>query len=183
ARGGTRLPAQQTVANTISATTEPGEQTNLSCSPGVVSPLGRTVWCAFTPTVSGTVAIDTFGSSVDTVLAVYTGSALPTLNLVTCNDNTASGTTAQQSRVTFPATAGTTYRVQVGGYNSAFGSLVVSFASGPSCSPRPSVGVSVVPSGAGRLQATVTANTSVGTPTNALQSLTFGAAMGALIDV
>src|SRR5262249_23656577 len=53
----------------------------------------------------------------------------------------------------------------------------------PPCSPRPSVSVSVVPSGAGRLQVTLAANLSLGMPTNALQSLVFGAATGALIDV
>jgi hypothetical protein len=181
----TTLRAQQTVSNTVGATTEPGEQTSLFCA-GLGTPLGRTVWYAFTPSVSGLVAIDTSGSNFDTVLAVYTGSSLPTLNLVACNDNTASGPTGLQSRVTFQATAGTTYRVQVGGYNSAFGSLVVSFARAappPPCSPRPSVSVSVIAGGAGRLQVTLSANVSDGTLANALQSLAFGSATGALIDI
>ena len=56
--------------------------------------------------------IDTLGSNFDTVLAVYTGNALNNLVMVGCDDDAAGG---RQSRVTFTATAGTTYRVQVGG--------------------------------------------------------------------
>jgi YVTN family beta-propeller protein len=51
------------------------------------------------------------------------------------------------------------------------------------CSPRPAVGVVVVPNGAGSLQATVSANTNPGVPPNSLVSLRFGPATGALIDV
>jgi hypothetical protein len=45
------------------------------------------------------------------------------------------------------------------------------------------VSVAVVPGGAGRLQVTIAANTTAGTPTNQLQALQFGAATNALIDV
>src|SRR5437588_1581421 len=47
-----------------------------------------------------------------------------------------------------------------------------------SCTPRPPVTVSVAPTG----QVTISASTSSGVPSNALQSLQFGAATNAVID-
>ena len=53
-----------------------------------------------------------------------------------------------------------------------------------SCAPRPNVRVSVTPSGAGRVQVTIAANSApVVAPANRLISLRFGTASGALIDV
>ena len=52
------------------------------------------------------------GSSFDTLLGVYTGSAVSGLTLVASNDDLSSST--YQSRVTFSAAAGTTYRVVLG---------------------------------------------------------------------
>src|SRR5262249_55647775 len=51
------------------------------------------------------------------------------------------------------------------------------------CSPRPVVGVTVVPGGSGRLQATISASSNPGATANRLVSLQFGQATGALIDV
>jgi hypothetical protein len=50
------------------------------------------------------------------------------------------------------------------------------------CSPRPPVGVSVVP-GTGRLQATITAGLSSQAPNNRLREIRFGAASNAVVDV
>jgi len=50
------------------------------------------------------------------------------------------------------------------------------------CASRPNVGVSTLPSGAGRLQVTVAAGTSSQLPNNRLSQLQFGAASNALID-
>jgi len=53
-----------------------------------------------------------------------------------------------------------------------------------SCAPRPNVGVSVTPSGAGRVQVTIAANSVPAVaPNNRLVSLRFGTAIGALIDM
>jgi len=74
------------------------------------------VWFAYTPSSDATIVADTFGSSYDTVLSAWTGSQ-GALNLLACNDD-ASGL---QSRITFPATAGTTVYFMVGfccGYGS-----------------------------------------------------------------
>src|SRR5205085_3662404 len=47
-----------------------------------------TVWYTFIPAASGTVKVTTSGSDYDTGLAVYTGSTLPSLSLLDCNDDT-----------------------------------------------------------------------------------------------
>jgi len=80
------------------------------------------VWYSYTPSTSGTKTADTMGSSHDTVLAVYTGSTLTGLTLVGCNDDIS--TSDLDSRVTWTATAGVTYRIQAGGYSGATGTLV-----------------------------------------------------------
>lgn len=70
---------------------------------------GHTVWYSFTPGVDLTIAANTFGSVFDTTLSVYTGTA-GALEQVACNDDSGS----LQSRIVFPATAGTTYFLMVG---------------------------------------------------------------------
>ena len=105
---------QQAAVSTTSATTESGE-------PAPCGGIGRTVWYTWTPSVSGAASVETVGPSYDTVVAVYTGSSLTALTTVGCNDDVASGNTL--SKVSFTATAGTTYRIQAGGYNGASGTL------------------------------------------------------------
>src|SRR3990170_5987199 len=90
--------------STIVATTEASEPPDCL---GVGT--GRTVWYNFTAPLNGTVTVTTAGSDFDTVVAVYTGSALGTLLQVDCNDDTV-GTT---SEVQFTGASGTTYRIQV----------------------------------------------------------------------
>jgi hypothetical protein len=51
------------------------------------------------------------------------------------------------------------------------------------CQPRPSVAVSAVPSGAGRLLVTLTAGTSAGMPNNRLRAIRFLAGSNAQVDV
>lgn len=67
------------------------------------------VWYKWTATASGTATFTTAGSNFDTVLAVYTGSAVNALTFVTNNDDF-NGVT---SRVSFNAVSGTTYRIAV----------------------------------------------------------------------
>jgi hypothetical protein len=78
---------------------------------------GASVWYSWTPTTSGNVDISTAGSSFDTLLAVYTGSAVGSLTQVAANDDIGPGKGA--SAVRFAATAGTTYRIAVDGYLAA----------------------------------------------------------------
>jgi hypothetical protein len=62
-----------------------------------------TVWYAITPTASQRIDLDTDGSSYGTQIGVYTGSR-DALTLVACGGN---------QGVSFAATAGTTYHIQV----------------------------------------------------------------------
>src|SRR5207245_8721318 len=90
---------------TSGATVEPGEPAP-SCAPA-----GASVWYKYvTPPQPPQAALvaDTLGSDFDTVLAVYTGTALANLTEVpfACNDDSAGG---RQSSVGFTASAGMTY--------------------------------------------------------------------------
>ena len=71
------------------------------------------VWYKWRPRVDGRVSVDTRGTAGDTVLAVFTGAELGTLARVGSNDDALD--LAPQSRVTFTAVAGTTYRIAVAG--------------------------------------------------------------------
>ena len=85
---------------------------------------GASVWYNWTAPSSGTVDIDTIGSSFDTLLGVYTGSSVGSLTAV-ASDNDSGGNGA--SRVNFTATAGTTYRIAVDGYNGSMGSVTLNW--------------------------------------------------------
>ena len=113
--------------STTGATTESGE-------PSPCAGIANTVWFTWTPSVSGTATFDTVGSTYDTALAVYTGTSLTGLTNRGCNDDISS--TDQDSRLSFSVTAGTNYRIQVGGYNGATGPLTlkVTAPSTSSCS-------------------------------------------------
>ncbi len=88
---------------------------------------GASVWFNWTPSSSRSVKISTRGSSFDTVLGVYTGSAVGSLVQVASNDDDPAGGTLS-SAVTFNAVAGTTYRIAVDGYSGASGSVALSVA-------------------------------------------------------
>jgi len=70
--------------------------------------------------------MDTTGSNFDTLLAVYTGSSVSSLTVVTNNDDIA-GATNRFSRVTFTPVAGTTYHIAVDGYGGAFGMMMLNW--------------------------------------------------------
>ncbi|MFA5862037.1 MAG: S8 family serine peptidase [Candidatus Thermoplasmatota archaeon] len=124
----TTVPAsggQMAALSTTGATTETGE-------PAPCGSIGATVWYTWTPTTGGSTTVETVGPSFDTVVAVYTGSSLTALTNVGCNDDIASGNTL--SKVTFTATAGTTYRIQAGGYSGATGTLNLKVTAPAACS-------------------------------------------------
>jgi len=73
---------------------------------------GASIWYAWTAPAAGQTTVSTCGdSSVDTVLAVYTGAAVNALTEVAANNNAC----GSQSRVSYQAAAGTTYRIAVDG--------------------------------------------------------------------
>lgn len=69
------------------------------------------VWWRWTAPVSGPVVIDTIGSAIDTLLAVYTGNSLTELVPVAANNNQT--TSNNTSLVAFAAQAGVTYRIAI----------------------------------------------------------------------
>lgn len=104
------LPISTTGTNT-DATSEPGEPQHIGQS--LETGAGASVWYEWAAATTGAVAVDLAGSDFDGIVAVYTGSAVNDLDLVTAKGglfNCSSG-----CRVAFKATAGTTYRIAVDG--------------------------------------------------------------------
>jgi alpha-tubulin suppressor-like RCC1 family protein len=119
---------------TVGATGETGEPNHAGNSGALNS-----VWCTWTAPATGTVTIDTTGSSFNTTLGVYTGTSVAGLSQVAANDNIGPGNS--QSRVSFAATAGTVYRIAIDGV-SATGAYVLNIALAP---PAPVTFASVLP--------------------------------------
>jgi len=109
------------------ATVEAGE-------PAHARPARQSVWYQWRAPRSGLAEFNTCNSHFDTVLGVYTGNAVNALTPIVSNDDASpfryfgpDSPLYFNSRVTFPAVAGTTYRIAVDGYypqgfvnNSAF---------------------------------------------------------------
>jgi len=76
---------------------------------------GNTVWYSLTPPADTVIGVDTAGSDYDTAVAVYLGNC-GGLVPVACNDDAAPGTgLATRSLLTFPASAGIPYLIEVSG--------------------------------------------------------------------
>jgi uncharacterized protein affecting Mg2+/Co2+ transport len=89
---------------------------------------GASEWISFVPQSSGTIFLNTDGSSYDTVMAVFRRS--PTnaavLQLITCDNN--SGANHLTSAMVFPVTAGVTNYVDVDGVGGATGTLQFNYS-------------------------------------------------------
>jgi hypothetical protein len=114
--------------STIGSTAETGEPNHAGASTPVHS-----VWCKWTAPASAPMRFDTTGSSFDTTLAVYTGSAVNALSVVASNNNIAA--TTLQSRVTFNAVSGTTYMIAIAGASGATGNYVLNWSQAPASPP------------------------------------------------
>ena len=77
----------------------------------------RSIWYQWTAPATGSVTFTTAGSLFDTVMGVYTGTSVGSLSTVGKADD--NSTNDKTSSVTFNATAGTTYRIAVDGYNNS----------------------------------------------------------------
>jgi len=94
------------------------------------------VWYNLTPDADGDVTVSLCGSGYDTKLGVFTG-ACGALSCVAGNDDSDDcGDNSLQSRVTFAATAGTTYRILVSGFSTNSGSFTLT-ATCPTGPPPP----------------------------------------------
>ena len=102
---------------------------------GTGNQIANDVWRLYTACVSGSHTIDTCtGGNFDSVLAIYTG-ACGALTQAACNDDASGcGAGALSSRITWTATAGTQYRIRMGGYQGATGNATLTL-SGPTCPP------------------------------------------------
>lgn len=103
----------RTFSSNADATKEPLEPNHA----GAIG--GKSVWFLWQAPTSGSVNVDTIGSSFDTVLAVYVGSALGSLAVVAADDDGAGF--QGNSRLSFQATQGTSYRIAVDSYSSGIG--------------------------------------------------------------
>jgi large repetitive protein len=117
------------LATNVGMSKEPGEP-NHAGNPG-----GKSMWWNWNAPASGSVTLTTAGSAFNTLLAVYTGSSVSTLNWVASDNN--SGGTTNRSIVQFSAVAGTTYHIAVDGYNGASSRINLSLTLGNTSGLRP----------------------------------------------
>lgn len=121
---GTTVTSGPQSANSSGATLQASEPASFSCADSPIT-TGRTIWYTITPAATSQMSLSTAGSDFDTILAVYTGGSVGGLTQIACSDDTESNL---QSSVQFAAQAGTSYRVQVGGYNGAGGNATLSIS-------------------------------------------------------
>ena len=98
------------------ATKESGEPNHLSTTSDPTGGGSRSIWYQWLAPSSGSVTFDTAGSDFDTVMGIYTGTSVNSLTVIAQHDDVVPGT-VRTSQITFNATAGTTYRIAVDGYN------------------------------------------------------------------
>lgn len=99
---------------TVEATRELNEPTM-----GLGASVGPSVWFVITLTSTANYVFDTEGSAFDTVMGIYTGSAVDALTEITTSDDAI----GSQSRISFSLDAGT-YHIAVQGFGGATGALL-----------------------------------------------------------
>jgi len=199
-------PTNDNFANAINITLASGSFTDTKDSSGattqttdpiptcvVGSP--NTIWYKFTPTSNGTITdIDTIGSSYDSVLSIWTGTA-GSLSPVAgwCNDDIVPGIVLQSQIQNLAVTAATTYYIMVSSFGApdpnpvAFGGksvLNVSFSAtsgGGSVSTTTTVTgspTSIASGGSVTLTATVVGTGTGASPTGTVQFMNGTTALG-----
>jgi hypothetical protein len=109
-------------SSNVGMSKEPGEP-NHAGNPG-----GKSIWWRWTAPSSGEVTLTTAGTPFNTILGVYSGTAVTNLTRI-ASDN-ASGGTTNRSVVKFAAVSGQTYNIAVDGYNAASGRINLSLSMG-----------------------------------------------------
>jgi hypothetical protein len=111
-----------TTGSNVEATHEPGE-------PLHAGRMGDTsVWWRWTAPSSEPIMVSTEGSDFDTLLAVYTGSAISNLTLVAANDDQDPTNGILTSLVYFNSIAGQTYQIAVDGFDGDSGLIRLQLA-------------------------------------------------------
>jgi parallel beta-helix repeat protein len=111
-----------------SATVEPGEPKHAGKEGG------KSVWYTWRASANGIATFRTTGSSFDTLLGVYTGTAVNSLTAVGGDDDRGGYLT---SEVRFNAVAGTDYQVAVDGFGGAEGDFILSWQLEPTAQTVP----------------------------------------------
>ncbi len=114
------------LGNSSTASKEVGEPAHAGNSGG------RSIWYSWTAPSDGTFVFDTFPSTFDTLLAVYTGSDVSALAEVASNDDAVVNIWEQTTRsmVAFVATEGTTYSIAIDGFNGKHGRATLRWRNG-----------------------------------------------------
>lgn len=107
----------QVSGSNVMATKETGEPNHAAGEAG-----GRSVWWRWIAPANGRATVTTAGSNFDTLLGVYTGTAVNALTTLGSNDDVTRGV-VRTSTVTFDATTGTTYYFAVDGWSGRFGAV------------------------------------------------------------
>ena len=126
-------PPNDNFANRIAISNSPCQMrvtgSNLTASMEAGEPIqagqvvGHSVWWSWTAPSNGPVKISTYGSGLDTLMGVYTGTVVSNLTLVAFNDDAAYYDL--YSVVRFDAVAGTEYEIMVDGYGGGQGPIVL----------------------------------------------------------
>lgn len=137
-------PANDNFANAVTASGDNGSTTgnneHATMETGEPQPLGHgaaSVWYSWTPSVSGNATITMAGSDFDTILGVYTGSAVNALTLVSANDDEDNPGGIYTSKVQTHVTGGTTYRLAADGYDGDSGDVKLAWSLVPDTTPTP----------------------------------------------
>lgn len=128
--------AGATNLGSIGSTSVTGTNVNATLEVGEPTPFSdqltaQSVWWRWTAPAAGLVEVNTTGSGCNTILAVFTGASVSALTLVEFNDD-APQATAGESKVTFLASAGQTYQIQVSARTgpAVEGAITLTLASG-----------------------------------------------------
>lgn len=127
----------------VLASLEPNEPEILN------NPGGHSLWWNWSPPTNGTVVVNTKGSTINTLLGVFTGDSVSSLTPV------AAASHGSNSVVNFPVSAGTTYQFDVDGKNGAVGAVQLNLTFTPDTTP-PKVTITSPASGAKLTNSTVT---------------------------
>lgn len=100
----------------------------------------HSVWWTWTAPTTGQITLDTTGSGLDTLLAVYTGAAVSALSSVASNDNASAS--AITSSLLFQAQAGTQYQIAIDGANGAAGATTLHWSLNTAAAADLSAGIS-----------------------------------------
>ena len=114
------------VALTGNSGSTTGDNSNGTLETGEVEVAGHggaSVWYSWTPTTSGTATVTMADSDFDTVLGIFTGSAVNALTLVAENDDEDNPNEIYTSKVVTHVTAGTAYKIAADGYDGDTGSI------------------------------------------------------------